>query len=178
MPNGGTDCCGTCWFNRSNGGEAGYDHRDDSIAPFCVIRDVAIENPFYTYCANHPHRRPDRDPIPIGPITRYAGDGMSNDREVWLPSPDSEEIRQHLLEMLEDLAGHSSEDTYPIGPSLAEVVIQQIGEFREERAEDHIRWISENIEGHLGQVASEALAQIQATQREDGGEVLTKRMYE
>ena len=161
MPNGGSDCCGTCWFNRTNGGEAAFDHRDNSIAPYCEIRDVAIENPFYTYCANHPHRRPDRDPIPIGPITRYAGDGMSNDREVWLPSPDSEEIRQHLLEMLEGLAEHASEDRYPIGPSLAEVVIRQLGEFREERAEGHIRRISENPEGYLSDVASEALAQIQ-----------------
>ena len=143
----------------SNGGEAGFDHRDDSIAPYCEIRDVAIENPFYTYCANHPHRRPDRDPIPIGPITRYAGDGMSNDREVWLPSPDSEEVRQHLLEMLEELVEHASEDRYPIGPSLAEVVIRQLGEFGEERAEDHIRWISENSEGYLSDVAREALAQ-------------------
>ena len=178
MPNGGSDCCGTCWFNRSNGGEAGFDHRDDSIAPYCEIRDVAIENPFYTYCANHPHRRSDRDPIPIGPITRYAGDGMSNDREVWLPSPDSEEIRQHLLEMLEGLAEHASEDRYPIGPSLAEVVIRQLGEFREERAENHTRRISENPEGYLSDVASEALAQIQATQGEVGGEVLVSRIYE
>lgn len=178
MPNGGSDCCGTCWFNKSNGGEAGFDHRDESIEPYCEIRDVAIENPFYTYCANHPHRRPDRDPIPIGPITRYAGDGMSNDREVWIPSPDSEEIRQHLLEMLEELTEQASEGRYPIGPSLAEVVIWQLGEFREKRAEDLIFWISEDLEGRLRGVASEALAQIQAIQGESEGEALTKRMYE
>ena len=178
MPNGGSDCCGTCWFNRSNGGEAGYDHRDDSIAHYCVIRDVAIEDPFYTYCANHPHRRPERDQIPIGPITRYAGDGMSNEREVWLPSPDSEEIRQHLLEILEELAEHASADSYPIGHALEEVVIWQLGEFREKRAEDHISRISKNPESHPKDVAREALAQIRARQGEDGGEVLTKRMYE
>ena len=178
MPNGGSDCCGTCWFNGSNGGEAGYEHRDDSIAPNCEIRDVAIEDAFYTYCANHPQRRPDRDPIPIGPITRYAGDGMSNDRNVWLPSPDSEEIRQHLLEMLEDIAEHASVDRYPIGPGLAEVVIRQLGEFREGRAENRIMWISENSEGYLSDVAREALAQIQATQGEVGGEALTRRTKE
>ena len=46
-------------------------HRDNSDPHHCEIRDVAIDHPFYTYCANHPHRRPDRDPIPIGPITRH-----------------------------------------------------------------------------------------------------------
>ncbi len=178
MPNGGSDCCGTCWFNKANGGEAGHGHRDNSIAHYCEIRDVAIENPFYTYCANHPHRRPDRDPIPIGPILRYAGDGMNNEREVWLLSPDSVEVRRHLLEMLEELAEHASKDWYPIGHSLAEVVIRQLGEFGEKRAEDYISRISENPEGYLSDVASEALAQIQATQGEDGGEALTKRMYE
>ena len=101
MPNGGSDCCGTCWFNRTNRGRRDWQqHRDESAPPYCEIRKVAIDDPFWTYCANHPHRRPDRDPIPIGPITRYAGDGCSNEREVWAPSPDSEEIRLHLLELL------------------------------------------------------------------------------
>ena len=178
MPNGGSDCCGTCWFNRANGGNAGYDHRDPSVEPYCEIRGVAIEDPFYTYCANHPHRRPDRDPIPMGPITRYAGDGMSNEREVWHPSPDSEEIREHLLEMLKGLVEHASDDRYPIGPSLAEVVIRQLGEFREERAEGHLRWVTENLDVYLGDIASGALDQIQSTQVQVGGEALDRRVYE
>ena len=178
MPNGGSDCCGTCWFNKTNGGEAGVDYRDPSISPYCVIREFAIEDPFYTYCANHPHRRPERDPIPIGPVTRYAGDGMSNDRAVWLPSPDSEEIRQHLLEMLEDLAGHASSDRYPIGHALVEMVVWQLGEFREKRAEEHISWISGNPEHQLSEVTRVALAQIRAAQGEDGSEALTRIVYE
>ena len=97
---------------------------------------MTIEDTFYTYCANHPHRRPERDSIPIGPVTRYAGDGMSNYREVWIPSPDSEEIRQHLLELLESLFENISEDWYPIGPDVSEAVICQLGEFREPRAEN------------------------------------------
>ena len=64
MPNGGSDCCGTCWFNRRNRGEKGYNRADDiDVEALCEIRDVLIENPFWTYCANHPHRRPQRDPI-------------------------------------------------------------------------------------------------------------------
>jgi len=30
MPDGGSDCCGTCWFNERNKGEAGYAHADDA----------------------------------------------------------------------------------------------------------------------------------------------------
>ena len=161
MPNGGSDCCGTCWFNRTNRGRRDWQrHRDQSVPPYCEIRRVAIDDPFWTYCANHPHRRPDRDPIPIGPITRYAGDGWSNEREVWLPSPDSEEIRLHLLELLADFFEHLFKDRYPIGASLTEVVIRQLGEFKEQRAVKNLQWISENSPDAWASCARTALAQI------------------
>ncbi len=161
MPNGGSDCCGTCWFNRRNRGEKGYDRaRCTDVEAYCEIRHLLIENPFWTYCANHPHRRPDRDPIPIGPVTRYAGDGWSNDREVWIPSPDTEEIRRHLLELLQILLERISESRYPIGPDLGVVVVQQLGEFKEKRAERHIRWISENLPRPWADVARDALRSI------------------
>lgn len=144
MPNGGSDCCGTCWFNSVNHGHEGYTKTATEEQPYCQIRDVAIENPFWTYCANHPHRRPERDPIPIGPITRYAGDGWSNDREVWIPSPDTPEIRQHLIELLEAFFVHLSKDRYPIGPDIGVAIIRQLGEFKEKRAEKYIVWIAQN----------------------------------
>ena len=100
------------------------------------------------------------DPIPIGPVTQYAGDGFSNGREVWIPSPDSEEIRQHLLELLEDFFAHVFKFRYPIGPDVGEVVIRQLGEFRERRAEEDIRWISENVPDPWGEAARTALSQI------------------
>ena len=162
MPNGGSDCCGTCWFNRRNQGEAGYGKAmNGSEEPYCDIRDQAIEDPFYTYCANHPHRRPDRDRIPIGPILRYAGDGMSNDREVWVESPDSEEIRLHLLALLEEFFGTVAQDRYPIGPGIGEVVIRQLGEFREERALERLAWIGREVPGRLGELAREAVGRIE-----------------
>ena len=41
MPNGGSDCCGTCWFNRKNRGEKGYPKdRDNDVEPYCEIRHV------------------------------------------------------------------------------------------------------------------------------------------
>ena len=162
MPNGGSDCCGTCWFNRRNQGERDWKrHADDSVDPYCDIRDRAIENPFYTYCANHPHRRPTRDRIPIGSILRYAGDGMSNDRKVWVESPDTEEIRMHLLELLEELLAGDVQEWYPIGPGVGQVVMWQLGEFREERALERLRQVEEKFSGGMGRMARAAVERIE-----------------
>ena len=110
MPNGGSDCCGTCWFNRANRGRCGIPReRDESIAPHCEIRDLPIQNPFYTHCANHPHRCPDRDPAPIGPVVHGW------DRELLQPSQDSPEIREHLLALLNGFPSTIARDWYPIG---------------------------------------------------------------
>jgi hypothetical protein len=137
MPNGGSDCCGTCWFNAKNKGEAGYAHASDPEPAFCSIRGLALENPFYTYCANHPHRRPERDPIPIGPV--LTGDS-SGARQFWQPSPDTEEVRQHLLTLLAAME-QQPDSEYPIGVYADEVVVWQLGEFRESRAADGLRRI-------------------------------------
>lgn len=140
MPNGGSDCCGTCWFNAKNKGEAGYRHSEEIEPAFCSIRNLAIDgDPFYTYCGNHPHRRPERDGIPIGPV--YTGDS-SGARQTWRPSPDTEEIRQHLLFLL-DAQEQQPGSEYPIGVYVDEVVVWQLGEFREVRALDGLRRIAE-----------------------------------
>ena len=138
MPNGGSDCCGTCWFNAKNKGQAGYDQADDPEPDFCTIRGLPIEYPFYTYCGNHPHRRPERDPIPIGPV--FTGDS-SGAREFWKPSPDTEEVREHLLTLLEGIEVRPGSE-YPIGLYADEVVVWQLGEFRETRAIDGLRRIA------------------------------------
>jgi hypothetical protein len=140
MPNGGSDCCGTCWFNARNKGEAGYDHTKDQEPNFCTIRGLAIENPFWTYCANHPHRRPDRDPIPIGPVFIDAR-GYPYGRKQWQPSPDTEEVRQHLLELIRAVQEQPAEE-YPLGAYGDEMVVWQVGEFREARAADELRRIA------------------------------------
>ena len=85
---------------------------------------------------------------------------MKNDREVWRPSPDSEEVRLHLLALLENFVEHILENRYPIGPDVGEVVLRQLGEFREERAEESIRWVGENIPEPWSEVAREALSKI------------------
>jgi hypothetical protein len=144
VPNGGSDCCGTCWFNARNKGEAGYDHSydhsKDSEPNFCTIRGLVIENAFWTYCGNHPHRRPDRDPIPIGPVFINAG-GYPYGRKQWQPSPDTEAVRQHLLELIRAISEQPNEE-YPAGVYTDEMVVWQLGEFSERRAADELRRIA------------------------------------
>lgn len=130
MPNGGSDCCGTCWFNRANGGKAGHAAKDPSVMPHCTIRGLDIADPFYTYCANHPHKNPGKVDIPIGPV--FTGDSFGN-REVWKPAPDTPEIRAAVIDLLARIPEQPGE-TYPAGLSMEATALLQVGEWREERA--------------------------------------------
>ncbi|MCY3600181.1 MAG: hypothetical protein OXN85_09430 [Gemmatimonadetes bacterium] len=131
MPNGGSDCCGTCWFNRANRGRRGSGNHDRSIASHCEIRDLPIRNPFYTYCSNHPYRLRRREPVPLGPV--FVAEGAESTRKVWMASPDTEEIRNHLLKLLAD--DEAVGDHYPyFGAPIAGVVVTQLAEFRDPRA--------------------------------------------
>ena len=134
MPNGGSDCCGTCWFNAKNKGEKGHDHSRDPGPDFCIIRSLPIANAFYTYCSNHPYLRPERDPIPIGPVL------IGYERKFWKASPDTEDIRQHLLALVIEIEGQLRSE-YP-GGVIAEPVVWQLGEFRESRAVESLRRIA------------------------------------
>ena len=136
MPNGGSDCCGTCWFNRAN------DEARDADAPaaesVCAIRDeLAIENAYWTYCANHPHHNPERIETPVGPVYS-AGDlgGGGYGRSIWVAAPDTEEIRLELLGLLANATQAATElvRRYPAGRSIVEAAIGQLGELTEARA--------------------------------------------
>jgi hypothetical protein len=124
MPNGGSDCCGTCPFNRKNRGQSGYAHANDPGPDHCEIRDLAIEHSFYTYCANHPHHNTEQIRIPIGPVY-HAKDGYG--REVWQPAPDTPEVRTELLRLLA-LATPAPIPDYPAGHALIEAAILHAGE--------------------------------------------------
>ncbi len=145
MPNGGSDNCAMCWFNSKNKGEAGPFHYNDPGEDYCEIRNVAIDIPFYTYCTNHPDRSPDRDPIPIGPIYVDKGKG----RQPWQHSPDTESIRTHLLELLEKIQEQPRPEPPPSFLSEQgtffrdEVVVWQLGNFKEKRALNDLKRLVE-----------------------------------
>jgi hypothetical protein len=172
MPNGGPDCCGTCWFNRKNKDAVGFnpDRDRDSEPDFCTIRDLSIEKPFYTYCDNHPYRRPERDRVPIGPVFTWNHGPY---REFWRPSPDTQQVRQHLLDLLDEMRPQRpSEDAIRTFPNARpvdggglpeEVVVWQLGEFREPRAVEGLRRVAsfdERMREGLVRHACEALAKI------------------
>ena len=135
MPNGGSDCCGTCWFNRSLEGKRGSANFNREIPSRCEIRDMGIQDPFYTYCANHPYHRPTRDPVPIGPIYvhRVTGPLGEGRREEWQPSPDTEEIRRHLLDIVRLPEEHADEGYHFYTHPVHMAAITQLLEWRDER---------------------------------------------
>ena len=62
--------------------------------------------------------------------------------------------------LLETFFEHVFKDRYPIGESLSQVIVWQLGEFREHRATKHIQSISKNCPDHWADTAHEALAKI------------------
>jgi hypothetical protein len=131
MPNGGSDCCATCWFNQKNKGEVGYGHTKDAGDDHCVIRHTKIKNSFWTYCTNHPHHNPGKIDLPVGPLYVCAKDSYG--REILQPSPDSEQIRVGLVILLESIEEQPARE-FPAGVKRDEMIVWQLGEFREKRA--------------------------------------------
>jgi hypothetical protein len=119
----------TCWFSEKNKGEPGYRHTPTEGRDFCLIRNIEIEDPAWTYCANHPWRGREKEECPIGPVTTDRGEG----RVIWKESPDTTEIRNRLLEIVGSI-GRKSDSQYPIGPTREEVVVWQLGEWKEHKA--------------------------------------------
>ena len=76
-----------------------------------------------------PYHRPNRDPIPIGPVYVH---GDNDVREFWQPSPDTEEIRQHLLDIVRAPQEHT--DGYPFySPPPHARAIEQLVDFGDQR---------------------------------------------
>lgn len=136
MPNGGSDCCGTCPFNRKNRGEPGYAHARDDGPDHCDIRDLPIETAFWTYCVNHPHHNPELIRVPIGPVW-VAGVGFPYSREQRQPGPDTPEVRAEIVRLLTAVTPQTIND-YPAGLALAEAAILQAGELGDMRFAPHL----------------------------------------
>ena len=81
-------------------------------------------------------------------------------RRVWRHSPDTEEIRQHLLDLLAKTMEKEYIDSNPIMPDLAGIVIWQLGEFKEERAIDLLERVIEEGPERLVSTARHTLEHI------------------
>ncbi len=128
----------------------------------CDIRDEPIEDPGYSYCANHHKRRSIRDPIPVGPIlaAEYVG-GFAYERVPLKPSPDTEEIRRHLLDLLDEPEERDEHLVFPILPTVMGTVIWQLGQFRERRAIEPLRRMEKGLEGRRAEFVRAAIEWIE-----------------
>ena len=136
MPNGGPDCCGTCWYDNANIVSGRHSTGPDEGFHFCTIRQFAPTDPYWTYCYNHRDWQPEGDPVPLGPaygIKNEAAHGY--EREPITPFPDSEAIRAHLLAILE-----SSGEGGLVTP-LLEVALDHIEALGERRSIPALRRI-------------------------------------
>jgi len=109
-------------------GEAGYASVGSREPSHCEIRDLEILDPFYTYCANHPHQSPERCRVPVGPVFVDRGEG----REIWRNSLDTEDVRMSLLDLLAGIKERPEEE-YPVCIETR-WLCGKLGEFREQRA--------------------------------------------
>lgn len=105
MPNGGTDNCGMCPFVLDLG----------SSSARCGIRDVELEAPLWTYCANHPKHNPFLVEHPVGPVYEDAGEYPYR-RVVLYPSPPDDDVgaRLELLDQVIDGELASSSRTFQV----------------------------------------------------------------
>jgi hypothetical protein len=137
MPNGGSDCCGTCCFDQRAGEAANQPITDPVPLPgYCEIRGLDIVDPFWTYCANHPHHNPRRIRIPVGPV--FTCDSYPYTRRVLFDGPDTEAVRAGLLDLLERI-NPTPDDEYPSQTQFDEQIIDQLMAFRERRAINGLR---------------------------------------
>jgi hypothetical protein len=99
MPNGGPDNCATCIYNLSYDTEIGWQKSDGES--HCVLRNVASDSPFYTYCVNQNFHNSREIREPIGPV--YQAAGPYHTRLVWKDPPDTPKIREALLYHLDEI---------------------------------------------------------------------------
>lgn len=146
MPNGGSDNCGTCCHNSANKGQTGYPRTPPSEKTAkCLIRDIDIANPFWTYCVNHPYKNEFDIRIPIGAVyggmtqkgvTEKGDRWIQYERAVLLLPPDTIEMREKLLELLNT---YIEEVGRPSLFAFIEEVVKQLGRYGERNAVEGIR---------------------------------------
>lgn len=134
MPNGDhrLSRCGWCMLNRANI-ERGYVPRDPPdlwpLPQRCTIRDFEILDPERTYCLNHTDWNPGPARTPVGGV---FGCAPRSERTLLRPAPDSPEIREGLLALLEGLEEHPT--AHAPSPAFEYEVIAQLAALRETRA--------------------------------------------
>ena len=76
------------------------------------------------------------------------------------PSPDTEDIRQHLLDLLAETEETAAADSYLAYPGVMQTVVWQLGEFRERRAVETLQRLADELPGADANMVQAALKRI------------------
>lgn len=133
MPNGGSDCCGTCSFNELK--DAPEAKPRGPHKGRCVLRGLDVDSAFHYYCVNHPYHNTRDIREPIGPVYTADMTSFSYTRVPSTAAPDSPEIRTRLLDLLEGLPSGETRSLYPSrGIFFDAVVLNHLAELKERAA--------------------------------------------
>ena len=151
MPNGGSDCCMTCWFNPGAARPPQVDYAEaawadavpertaqqktgNPVEQYCGIRQFPVENATHTYCLNNPRHTFPPSRVPLGPVFGFSGNYESDERRILIECPDTPEIRDNLLEIANSMINRPETWAPYLIMSKLEVIAFQLAHFREERA--------------------------------------------
>lgn len=133
MPNGGSDCCGECWFNSIVVANPGSHSSGSEENIICTIRRIKIRNPYWTYCSNHQHHNLKKVEIPIGSVYINVYDGDYSYRKIWIDTIDDEKTRITLLNLIDEIQEIWVSE-YPAGVRFDEEILNSINYLNEKRA--------------------------------------------
>lgn len=143
MPNGGTDNCGTCSFNKRNKGTTGHLYANVDAPHHCLLRDFQIterSEGFWIYCGNHSQLPNGGIDVPIGPVFKNFSGSSAGERVVVLESPDNSAVRNTLLRFVGSMTAACTDQHYE--PYFKQIVLLQLARFRESEATAHIERIA------------------------------------
>lgn len=128
MPNGGWDCCAECPHSRQGVGSDHPSGRDGDARQnvSCMFRSLPIQDPYHTYCANHPEHNRKGIRFPVGRVFGHAGDQR---RMILVGVPNlSQRHRRALLRLVRRISTDQSDrDDSPFITSFDVEVVTHIG---------------------------------------------------
>ena len=165
MPNGGSDCCGTCWFGISVANSAAGTLTTESRAiaksvvwTFRTGSGPTVQTTPTTVRVETSARLapvPAGDSVQTTPTTvrvetpsrsdRYAiDDALRSTRKEWQPSPDTEGIREHLLDIVRVPDEHRDTGYHFFTHPAHIAAIEQLLEWRDPRLISALEEIAQN----------------------------------
>jgi hypothetical protein len=134
--------CARCQFLAVRSAGPGSTPIAEAGPAHCSIRELPIDDPEGTFCANHSSLTPKPDRIAVGPVLRRSPESPEGN-SILHETQDNRSVRDHLLDIVERIQVRSLADL-----TLREATaIWQLTEFREPRAHFYIDRIEGDVSG-------------------------------